>query len=108
MCFCLLLAAQLRTKLARTGHTGTVAGRLLVVAGGIIRDGFPDTHVLVVTLDTLDVCMCVPPVKPFTKLASTLHHAHSCRLPHAPARPSALLMSVALPCWRAFGGRGHA
>ena len=54
-------ASQVRTKLARTGHSSTVAGRFLVIIGGIIRDGSPTTHVLLVSMDTLGVSMCGPP-----------------------------------------------
>ena len=46
--------------LARTGHTATVAGRFLVVAGGITRDSSPHTHVLLVDLQQMRFVQWVP------------------------------------------------
>ena len=49
---------SLRARLARSGHTATVIGNMLVVIGGILRDGGSDTEVFVLRLDSLSIKRC--------------------------------------------------
>ena len=46
-------SAALQAVLARTGHTATMAGKFLVIAGGITRNASPHTHVLMVDMQDL-------------------------------------------------------
>lgn len=44
----------MKARLARSGHCAQVIGHLLVISGGILRDGGADMDIMVLDLDTMD------------------------------------------------------
>ncbi|KAK9793761.1 hypothetical protein WJX73_004838 [Symbiochloris irregularis] len=98
---CSEAAAQLRTKLARTGHSATLAGRFLVIMGGIIRDGCRDTHVVIIAMDTLEIA--IPEVH---GSVPSFRFRHS-TVVAKPAAGSLLQLRVAAVVGEALDPEGH-
>lgn len=51
----------MKARLARSGHLSTVIGRLMVVSGGILRDGSLCVDLVIMDLSTLTFIESVPP-----------------------------------------------
>lgn len=47
-------AVSMKARLARSGHCAQVLGQLLLISGGILRDGGANVDIIVIDLNTMD------------------------------------------------------